>query len=542
MAVTTRIQSAGLSDQGQKRDNNEDRFLCDAERGIFLVVDGMGGQAAGEKAAETAVSVIKARLERLTGSPEERIREAIALANNEILENARANPEWAGMACVLTVALVEEDRITVGHVGDSRLYLLEPGGIRKITHDHSPIGEREDAGGISERDAMDHPRRNEVFRDVGSVEHRPEDPDFIELVKMPFAPNQALLLCSDGLSDLLTSEEIRAIVESHAGRPRESVAALIDEANRAGGKDNVTAIVVEQSRYAAGVRALAASSDSQGAISRATEEPAEWHRNPWLFLVIGLSLGTLAGVALFMRPQQATGGAVTGDGAHARTWVVGAAQGTDGANIGAVLDKAQPGDTVTVTPGTYIEQVRMRDGIALLSQQPQGAVLQSDLTGAAVIANELKSGRISGFRIMADARHRLAVGLAIKDSNIEVDDIEISGADSAGVEIRGNASSVLRASRIVDNPGAGVAVYDTATPKLLHDLIAGNGNGERARRPGIEVHGEAALAIMGSTIADNMGGAIWISRQAQSRLHLDQNFFGSIKKGTTKPDIRVIPQ
>src|SRR5688572_5522540 len=132
MPVTSKYQAAGASDPGLVRENNEDRFHYDAERGIFLVVDGMGGQAAGEMAAEIAVSMLRARLERQAGAPAERIREAIAIANNEVHRLSRSNPAWDGMACVLTVAVVEDGHITIGHVGDSRLYMLRPGGIRKI--------------------------------------------------------------------------------------------------------------------------------------------------------------------------------------------------------------------------------------------------------------------------------------------------------------------------------------------------------------------------------------------------------------------------
>src|SRR5437868_1527820 len=127
MPVTLKLNSAGLSDQGRKRGNNEDRFYADPDHGIFLVVDGMGGEAAGETAAEIAVNVIRARLERDSGTPPEKMREAIALANNEIFQASQRNPVWRGMACVLTAALIGNDRITIGHVGDSRLYLLSPG-------------------------------------------------------------------------------------------------------------------------------------------------------------------------------------------------------------------------------------------------------------------------------------------------------------------------------------------------------------------------------------------------------------------------------
>ena len=142
----TRVQSAGLSEQGNVRGNNEDRYHIDSERGIYLVVDGMGGQAAGEEAAEIAVTTLRARLERTTDSPDLRIREAIALANNAIFEAASANPAWTGMACVLTVAVLENGSATLGHVGDSRAYRLSGGKIEKITRDHSPVGEQEDAG------------------------------------------------------------------------------------------------------------------------------------------------------------------------------------------------------------------------------------------------------------------------------------------------------------------------------------------------------------------------------------------------------------
>src|SRR5690242_13486552 len=166
--VKTQLRSAGASDPGRARQNNEDAFHIDLDRGIFLVVDGIGGHAAGEQAAAIAVERIRTRLERHTGTPEQRVREAITMANNEILQAARRNPEWAGMACVLTLVLMENGSAVVGHVGDSRLYQIRRGQIRKITHDHSPVGEREDSHEISEAEAMRHPRRNEVYRDVGS--------------------------------------------------------------------------------------------------------------------------------------------------------------------------------------------------------------------------------------------------------------------------------------------------------------------------------------------------------------------------------------
>jgi serine/threonine protein phosphatase PrpC len=238
------------SHPGLKRDNNEDRFHCDPARGIFLVVDGMGGQAAGEQAAEIAVVKLRARLERPTGTSAERIREAIALANNEIHRQGQENPAWKGMACVLSIALVENDRVTIGHVGDTRIYKLRAGQIRKITHDHSPIGIREERGDLSELEAMRHPRRNEVFRDLGSEPRTPQDEDFIEIIEAGFEPESALLLCSDGLSDLVTSAQIQQVAEEHAGKPDAVVAQLIQAANEAGGRDNITVVFVENTCFA----------------------------------------------------------------------------------------------------------------------------------------------------------------------------------------------------------------------------------------------------------------------------------------------------
>ena len=148
------------------------------------------------------------------------------------------------MACVLTLALVENGRITIGHVGDSRLYLIWNGGMRKLTSDHSPTGEDEDNGEISEQEAMLHPRRNEVFRDVGSRMRRPGEQEFIEIRQSRFRPDAAMLLCSDGLTDQITSAEIQEIVERYAGEAEQVARELVAAANQAGGKDNITALFV----------------------------------------------------------------------------------------------------------------------------------------------------------------------------------------------------------------------------------------------------------------------------------------------------------
>jgi serine/threonine protein phosphatase PrpC len=236
--------AAAASHTGMLRERNEDRYWIDAERGIFLVVDGVGGHAAGEIAAQTAVEAIRASLAGGSGPAEERVRAAIAAANNGIFERALQRDELRGMACVLTLALVENEEITIGHVGDSRLYLIWNGAMKKLTADHSPVGEVEDAGELDEQQAMRHPRRNQVFRDVGSRRRSAADDDFIDIRACRFRPDAAILLCSDGLTDHVTSAQVREIVESYAGDPARVACDLVDAANDAGGNDNITALFV----------------------------------------------------------------------------------------------------------------------------------------------------------------------------------------------------------------------------------------------------------------------------------------------------------
>ena len=148
------------------------------------------------------------------------------------------------MACVLTLAIVEDGQITIGHVGDSRLYLIWNGAIRKLTSDHSPVGQDEDAGELTEQEAMRHPRRNEVFRDVGTALRAAGDDGFIEVRKCRFHRDAAILICSDGLTDHLSAARVREVVERYDGDAARVANELVEAANQAGGRDNITAVFV----------------------------------------------------------------------------------------------------------------------------------------------------------------------------------------------------------------------------------------------------------------------------------------------------------
>lgn len=244
MGASTGWRSAFCSDVGRVRGTNEDRVYVDDQAGVFAVADGVGGHAAGETAAEVALDVIRSALERTGGDLKDRIRNAITEANNAIFEMAQANEMLRGMACVLTVAVLDGDRFVVGHVGDSRLYLIWNGAIRKLTSDHSPVGEQEDRGELTELEAMAHPRRNEVFRDVGTRPRLADEDGFIELKDFLFKPDAAVLLCSDGLSDVLTSGQLNEIVERYEGDPDATARELVAAANEEGGADNISAIFI----------------------------------------------------------------------------------------------------------------------------------------------------------------------------------------------------------------------------------------------------------------------------------------------------------
>jgi len=476
--VKTGLKSAGLSDMGRVRKNNEDAWHIDAERGIYLVVDGIGGHAAGEKAAEIAVERVRARLERQTGAIEQRIREAIALANNEIHRAAAENSDWEGMACVLTVAVLENGSAVIGHVGDSRLYQIRPGGIRKVTHDHSPVGEREDSGELSEADAMRHPRRNEVYRDVGSEEHGPDDPDFIEVQRITFDPDSALLLCSDGLSDQVSSDKIRETVESHAGDPEAAARELVEAANRAGGKDNVTVVIVEGEQFTAPASA------------------PERKSRKWIVPVVVVLLALLVGAGAFAiwwkgrrPPPEAAVVRVP------QTFTV----GSNGlSSISAALAQARDRDTIYVGGGEYREQLTLRSGVSIIARPPREAILRAPVggNGPAVVADHVEFARLSGFNIQADAQMPLSAGIVLTDSSVEVDDTEIGGAE-VGIVIRGGGRSTLRANAIHDCTGAGVLITGPSQAWISHNSFARN------KKAGLAASEGARPALTGNVFDRN---------------------------------------
>jgi PPM family protein phosphatase len=511
MFATSQLLVGGHSDVGRKRVENEDRFYIDAQRGIFLVVDGLGGHQAGERAAEIAVDIISTRLSRRTGASVKRIQEAFALASTEIFEAASRHPEWAGMACVATLVLIEEDQVTVGHVGDSRLYLLTPGKIDKITRDHSPVGELEDSHGISEDAAMRHPRRSEVYRDLGSMAHTPNDPDFVEIHSFALPQAAALLLCSDGLTDQMTAEDIRHLIEQHAGDPEKAARALVEAANEAGGKDNVTVVLVETEDYAG--------------LSGAAEpgQRSASHSSRWTWFLLGLLVASAAFLAARPYWEHSSAGLKLRFGvvSSPRTWTVGS---NAIPTIAAALNRAQPGDTIEVSPGEYHEEVHLRSGISVVSTALHGARIVSP--DVAVLAEDIHNARFAGFDIPGPGR----VGMRIANSDLLVTGVRVSGMQNAGIEVTGTGKFVLQASEIADNPGTGVSVSENARPRLEHNLIRHNGHGP-AMLPGILVEGSAAPILFGNIIEESGAEQIWVPPSFDAGSLLTDNVVGPELRG-----------
>jgi len=234
------------TDTGRARNNNEDSVAVDTTSSLVVLADGMGGYNAGEVASQMATSFIGAELgrwltEAASNATDADVRRAMDIcvdnANRAIFNAASTNPQYAGMGTTLVVGVFREGRLLLGHVGDSRGYRLRAGKFMRITHDHSLLQEQIDAGLITEEQAAFSSNKNLVTRAVGV-----EDSVMLESHLHELLPGDLVLLCSDGLSDMLDDEHIGQVIQS--SEDIEAIAhALISAANEAGGKDNIAVIL-----------------------------------------------------------------------------------------------------------------------------------------------------------------------------------------------------------------------------------------------------------------------------------------------------------
>lgn len=229
-------QIASVTDTGRKRRHNEDSFVNQPP--LFAIADGVGGAQAGEVASQLAVAALKETSPG--GSAQERIVALIQEANRRVFERANEDSAAYGMGTTMTAALVENGVVWIGHVGDSRAYLVRDGKLRQLTDDHTLVGELQRSGKLSAEEAERHPQRSVITRALGS------DPD-VDVDSFPIEPRTGdiFVLCSDGLTDMVDDATILETIERRRGDLDGAARELVQLANKRGGEDNITVIAFE---------------------------------------------------------------------------------------------------------------------------------------------------------------------------------------------------------------------------------------------------------------------------------------------------------
>jgi len=247
--LTSVLEVATATHPGMVRSHNEDSLAADAEIGLAVLADGMGGYNAGEVASGIAVELIRTEMkkslsnkspEELNGQNAEQLIEMHSTrANTTIYKASQSQPQYSGMGTTLVVALWHDNQLTVGHIGDSRLYRLRGGALEQITRDHSLLQEQIDSGMITKEQARHSQNKNLVTRAVGI------DPEVeTEIHTYSVQPGDVYLLCSDGLSDMVTDEDVQLTLASLAANLPLAAEQLVQLANDNGGRDNVSVILV----------------------------------------------------------------------------------------------------------------------------------------------------------------------------------------------------------------------------------------------------------------------------------------------------------
>jgi serine/threonine protein phosphatase PrpC len=233
--MLTVAEEAHKTDTGRQRHANEDSYFAGAP--LFAVADGMGGAQAGEVASRIAARAFERRRRVSDDAPAEGQLEEIAQrANREIHRLAQEDSSRAGMGTTLTAAMVRDDEVALGHVGDSRAYVFRDGQLKRLTKDHSLVEELRRQGRLTEEQAEEHPQRSIITRALG-----PEPSVNVDTMTFPAKNGDVFLLCSDGLTTMVSDDQIRQIL-SEAKTLRSAVNRLVEAANSGGGRDNITAV------------------------------------------------------------------------------------------------------------------------------------------------------------------------------------------------------------------------------------------------------------------------------------------------------------
>ena len=250
------VAYGATSDVGRVREANEDSYLV-AEP-LFVVADGMGGHIAGDVASSTAVKVIEGGSSQLSSEDPATLTKIISDANAAIWDKAQSDPALRGMGTTCTLVLVDEDRVHIAHVGDSRAYRLREGQLEQLTEDHTLVGRMVQEGRLSAEEAQHHPQRSIITRALGVDEDVQVDLDTVEL-----SAGDRLLLCSDGLSSMVEDDQIRDVLAPEPD-PQKAADGLVQLANEAGGDDNITVVVIDFEEGSGSGRRVVAAAEPAG--------------------------------------------------------------------------------------------------------------------------------------------------------------------------------------------------------------------------------------------------------------------------------------
>ncbi len=235
-----RFSGAGVSDVGLVRDQNEDSAFVGPY--VSLVADGVGGAAAGEVASATTAYIVSATaLGRFGDDPAAILLDAVDAVRRNLLHGVEEDPARAGMSTTLSAVICDGRRVLLGHVGDSRAYLFRAGVLEQVSHDHTYVQMLVDSGRLTEEEARHHPWRNVVLRSLST--HPDAGPGDLDVVPLDVQPGDRLLLCSDGLSDLVDAARIAEVLGLRD--PHSAAAVLAQSARVAGGRDNITCVVLD---------------------------------------------------------------------------------------------------------------------------------------------------------------------------------------------------------------------------------------------------------------------------------------------------------
>jgi protein phosphatase len=233
------------SDVGKVRDNNEDSLFVDERQGLFIVADGMGGHQGGEVASRMAVEIVRDFLnDKILSSDKKEdfyklLMEAIFAANESVRLKAEGDINLKGMGTTIVIALCRNDNLYISHVGDSRAYLIREGNIKQLTEDHSVVAQMVKAGMMTDEEARRHHLKHILSQALGTSAYLAPSFQMLNMEEGDY-----ILLCTDGLTDMLNDQEILSSILACNGEPEKGCELLVNEANRKGGKDNITVILL----------------------------------------------------------------------------------------------------------------------------------------------------------------------------------------------------------------------------------------------------------------------------------------------------------